>query len=86
MAQKLNSKIVFLTARPDVVIEPYTENIGSFQFERIDEAIQAGEEAMEKMMPKLLKVIEQKKKEKAQEQDVKAEQKEAKPERQKKSK
>lgn len=62
VAQKLNSKIVFLSSHPDLIIKPYTADIGAFQFERIDEAIKSGEEAMEKEMPKLLELIEMKKK------------------------
>jgi len=62
VSQKLNSKIVFLSSHPDLVIKPYTEDIGAFQFERIKEAIEYGEQAMEKEMPKLLQIIEMKKK------------------------
>ena len=62
VAQKLNSKIIFLTAHPDLVIKPYTEDIGVFQFERIKDAIKFGELAMEKEIPKLLQIIEMKKK------------------------
>jgi len=61
VGRKLNSKIAFLSAHPDVVVTPYTEDIGMLQFERIDEAIQHGEEAMEKLIPKLLEIIARKK-------------------------
>jgi len=62
VAQKLNSKIVFLSSHPDLIVKPYTEDIGAFQFERIEEAIKSGEDAMEKEMPNLLQIIEMKKK------------------------
>ena len=62
VAQKLNGKVVFLTAHPDIIVKPYTEDIGMLQFERIKEAIKIGEDAMEKEMPKLLQLIEMKSK------------------------
>ncbi|MFC1655745.1 patatin-like phospholipase family protein [Patescibacteria group bacterium] len=64
IARKLNAKIAFLTAHPDVVVQPYTMDIGMLEFERIGEAIRYGEEAMEREMPKLLKMIEERKKDK----------------------
>ncbi|MBU1446094.1 patatin-like phospholipase family protein [Patescibacteria group bacterium] len=60
VARKLNSKISFLTAHPDVVITPETEGMGLLEFNKIDEAIKAGEVAMEEQMPKLLEVIARK--------------------------
>ncbi|MBN1494178.1 patatin-like phospholipase family protein [Candidatus Peregrinibacteria bacterium] len=60
VAQKLNGKIVFLSAHPDIIVKPYTEDVGMLQFERIKETIKFGEEAMEKEMPKLLKLIQMK--------------------------
>jgi len=62
VAQRVNGKIVMLTAHPDIIVTPYTEDIGMLQFERIKDAVRFGEEAMEKAMPRLLKIIEQKKK------------------------
>lgn len=62
VARKLNEKISFLTGHPDVIIQPYTMDIGMLQFERISEAVKFGEEAAKKQMPKLLKRIEEKKK------------------------
>lgn len=62
VARKLNEKISFLTGHPDIIIEPYTMDIGMLQFERITEAVKYGEEAAKKQMPKLLKLIKDKKK------------------------
>ncbi|MBD3156835.1 hypothetical protein GF369_03325 [Candidatus Peregrinibacteria bacterium] len=62
VARKLNEKISFLTGHPDIVIEPYTMDIGMLQFERIKEAVKFGEEAANKQMPKLKKLIKEKKK------------------------
>jgi len=58
----LSEKISFLTGHPDIVMDPYTMDIGVLQFERIDEAVKAGEEAARKEMPKLLEIINAKKK------------------------
>ncbi|MCD6109476.1 patatin-like phospholipase family protein [bacterium] len=62
VARKLNEKIAFLTGHPDIIIEPYTMDIGMLQFERIEEAIKYGEEAAKKQIPKLKKIIRDKKK------------------------
>lgn len=62
VARKLNEKIAFLTGHPDIIIEPYTMDIGMLQFERIVEAVKYGEEAAEKQMPKLMQLIKDKKK------------------------
>jgi NTE family protein len=64
VARKLNAKISFLTAHPDLIIRPYTMDIGMLEFDRIDEAIKCGKEAMEKELPKLFKIVEAKKKDK----------------------
>lgn len=62
VARDLNEKIAILTGHPDIMIEPYTMDMGMLQFERINEAIKAGEEAAEKQMPKLMELIKAKKK------------------------
>jgi NTE family protein len=62
VARKVNSKIKFLSAHPDIIVEPYTMDIGMLEFERIEEAIRYGKEAMEREIPKLKKLIERKKK------------------------
>jgi NTE family protein len=62
VARAINEKIAFLTGHPDIIIEPYTVDIGMLQFERIEEAVKCGEEAARKQMPKLLKLIKEKKK------------------------
>lgn len=64
IARRLNAKVAFLTAHPDVIVRPFTVDIGMLQFERVKEAIKYGERAMESQMPKLLKLIEEKKKDK----------------------
>lgn len=61
VARKINKKVSFLTGHPDIIIEPYTMDIGMLQFERIAEAIKYGEEAANKTMPKLKKLIKDKK-------------------------
>lgn len=62
VARDLNEKIAILTGHPDVIMEPQTMDMGMLQFERIDEAIKAGEEAAEKQMPRLLKLMDEKQK------------------------
>jgi len=64
VARKLNSKIAFLTAHPDVVIKPETYGMGLLEFRKIDMAIKAGEIAMEAEIPRLLEIIKRKKAEK----------------------
>lgn len=64
IARKLNSKISFLTAHPDIIVKPETYGMGLLEFKRIKEAVKAGEDAMEAEIPKLLEIIKRKKEEK----------------------
>lgn len=60
IARKINAEVSLLAGRPDLLITPYTADIGMLNFERIEEAIKSGEEATEKAIPKLLKIIKDK--------------------------
>jgi NTE family protein len=64
VARKLNARVSFLTAHPDIIVRPYTVDIGMLEFDRMDEAVECGEEAMKKELPKLMKLIERKKEDK----------------------
>lgn len=47
-------------AQPDIIIKPDVENIALLEFSHYKEAIEAGEQAAEKIMPELLKLIQEK--------------------------
>lgn len=51
-------------AKADIMIQPDVSNIALLQFDKIDEAIAAGEKAADAMMGPLLNLIEEKRKEK----------------------
>ena len=47
----------FKNANPDIIIKPYLENISLLQFDKVNEALAAGEKAAEEIMPQLLELI-----------------------------
>ena len=62
--REVSQKMRFEKARPDILIKPNVESISLLEFDRYKEGIEIGIDAAEAAMPKLLKLIEEKKAEK----------------------
>ena len=56
----------YAEAKPDLVIEPKVDDISLLDFDKFDQGYNAGIEAAQLAMPRLLKIIEEKRKEKQQ--------------------
>jgi len=64
IAREASQQKMFKDVKPDFIISPSVENIQMLDFTKYEEGIEKGEQATQKIMPDLLKLIEQKREEK----------------------